>query len=114
MTSGRVQSFLDQYKAPNIRTLMSEYMKSAEGRYKLAVSMIHPARVSLEYYEAGSNKDHTSEAWQNLISEIKSKIETFELFLRAIPAEEKLDEPYPELLDLVERLKVVEAGLPEW
>ena len=115
MTSKSVQSFLDQYKAPRIRTLMSKYMESAEGRHKLAVSMIHPARLSIEYYEAGSNKDHaSSEVWQKLISDLKGKIESFELFLKAVPTEEKLGEPYPELLDLVERLKVVEHGLPEW
>ena len=114
MIGDKVQNFLDQYKAPNIRSIISKYMDSIEGRYKLAVSMIHPARVALEYYEAGLNKSHTSEAWQNLISDIKSKVENFELFLKAIPDEEKSGEPYPELLGLVEQLKVVESGLPEW
>lgn len=64
-------------------------MRTPEGRAKLAYSMIHPARLLVEYVSANSKVKVDT-------LEYPTRVEEYKRFLAAVPDEEKADEPYPE------------------
>lgn len=83
-----IQAFVDRHTSPLSKQIFSTYMRTPEGRLKLAHSMVQPSRILIEYL--GRNKGLSSIDVQNRIDDYKS-------FLSAVPDEEKGFAPFLEL-----------------
>ena len=85
-----IQAVIDHQTGPHAKKIFEAYMRTPEGRYKLAHSMIHPARLLVDYISASSKVTVSTLEYPTRINEYKR-------FLAAIPKDEKEGEPYPEL-----------------
>lgn len=81
------QAIIDQYSSPRGKSIIIDYLKTKKGRVKLAHSMIHPARLLVEYISKGSKVTVNT-------LEYTTRIELYRSFLAAVPEEEKQGEPY--------------------
>jgi hypothetical protein len=95
-----IQNYLSKYKNPLILEILSRYIRTPEGRNKLAVSMIHPVKIAIDYLE------QTRKSWEDIDYPMSSRVTGYNWFLAAVPEEEQGDSPFPELKDLIDRLKV--------
>lgn len=93
-----IQAVLSRTSTPTGKQLFETYLRTPEGRSKLAHSMIHPARLLVEYIGDGSKiKVNTSS--------YPTRLEDYKTFLAAVPDEEKEGEPYPELQGYVDAIE---------
>ena len=96
-----IQAVIDSQTGPLAKKIFEAYMRTPEGRSKLAHSMIHPARLLVDYIGDGSKVTVST-------LEYPTRIDEYKRFLAAVSDVEKKNEPYPELQGYV---KAIEAFL---
>jgi len=84
-----IQAVIDHQAGPLAKRIFEIYMRTPKGRAKLAHSMIHPARLLVEYINSSSKVTVGTVDYPTRIDEYKR-------FLAAVTDEEKKSEPYPE------------------
>jgi len=93
-----IQAVIDHQTGPIAKKIFETYMRSPKGRAKLAHSMIHPARLLVDYISEGSKITVS-------ILEYPTRIAEYKRFLAAVTDEEKKCEPYPELQGYVDAIE---------
>jgi hypothetical protein len=94
-----IQAYLAKYKNPSKLEILGKYIRTPEGRNKIAVSMIHPVKLAVDYLE------NTRKNWMDIEYPMGTRITEYNWFLAAVPEEEQKADPFPELKDLIDRLK---------
>ena len=94
-----IQAYLSKYKNPRILEILGQYIRTPEGRNKLAVSMIDPVKLATDYLE------QTRKNWEDIEYPMSSKVTEYNCLLAAVPEEEQEEAPFPELKDLINRLQ---------
>jgi hypothetical protein len=85
-----IQAAIDRQSGPLAKRIFETYMRTPEGRSKLAHSMIHPVRLLIEYISVRSRVTVDT-------LEYHTRIDDYKTFLAAVPNEERSREPYVEL-----------------
>ena len=85
---------------PTKAEILSKYVRTPEGRNKIAGSMMHPVTLALNYLE------QTHKSWEDLDYVTEGHVREYRWFLEVVPEEEQVAEPFPELKALVERLQL--------
>lgn len=85
-----IQSVIDRQTGPLAKKIFETYMRTPQGRAKLAHSMIHPARLLVEYISSSSKVTVDT-------LEYPTRVDEYKRFLAAVTDEEKAGEPYVEL-----------------
>ncbi len=94
-----------------IRQICTKYMQTAEGRQKFAVSHLEPTRLRLAFkaqcLKTGKGVGGLKADFATMADDATDEALLLEMFLKAIPEEEKGAEPYRQLRTLVGDLKGV-------
>jgi hypothetical protein len=93
-----IQAVIDHQTGPHAKKIFETYMRTPEGRAKLAHSMIHPARLLVDYISASSKVTVDT-------LEYPTRIDEYKRFLAAVPDEEKYGAPYPDLQKCVDAIE---------
>lgn len=96
-----IQAFLAGYKNPRILELMGTYVRTPAGRNKLAVSMIQPVKLALDYLTS------TKKPLGDIEYPMKSRVDEYRRFLATVPEDEQKEPPFPELEAMVDRLQAL-------
>ena len=96
-----IQAYLGKYKNPQIHEILSKYIRTPEGRNRIAASMIHPVKLAVDYLV------HTRKPLHEIEYPMKSRVTEYNWFLSTVTEEELKADPYPELKALVDRLQAL-------
>ena len=84
-----IQTYLSKYKNPRIVEILGKYIRTPEGRNKLAVSMIQPVKLARDYLR------DTRKNWEDVDYPMEGRVREYNYFLAAVPEEEQKADPFP-------------------
>ena len=84
-----IQAYLAKHKNPVKAEILSKYIRTPEGRNKLAASMIHPVKNALNYIE------QTRKNWIDIEYPMDGHVKEYNWFMSTVPEEEQTVESLP-------------------